>query len=165
MNRVALVTGASRGIGRAIAAELAEAGHAVCINYLTHRQEAETLAEKIRNHGGNAIAVQADVADRAAVETMVRTAEAELGPVSLLVNNAGIAGQIQFQDITDAQWNRYLGVNLGGARNTIQAVLPHMLHEKAGCIVNISSIWGLRGASCEVAYACLLYTSPSPRDA
>ena len=127
MNRVALVTGASRGIGRAIAAELAEAGHAVCINYLTHRQEAETL---------------------------VRTAEAELGPVSLLVNNAGIAGQIQFQDITDAQWNRYLGVNLGGARNTIQAVLPHMLHEKAGCIVNISSIWGLRGASCEVAYAC-----------
>ena len=79
MNRVALVTGASRGIGRAIAAELAEAGHAVCINYLTHRQEAETLAEKIRNHGGNAIAVQADVADRAAVETMVRTAEAELG--------------------------------------------------------------------------------------
>ena len=91
MNRVALVTGASRGIGRAIAAELAEAGHAVCINYLTHRQEAETLAEKIRNHGGNAIAVQADVADRAAVETMVRTAEAELGPVSLLVNNAGIA--------------------------------------------------------------------------
>ena len=154
MNRVALVTGASRGIGRAIAAELAEAGHAVCINYLTHRQEAETLAEKIRNHGGNAIAVQADVADRAAVETMVRTAEAELGPVSLLVNNAGIAGQIQFQDITDAQWNRYLGVNLGGARNTIQAVLPYMLHEKAGCIVNISSIWGLRGASCEVAYAC-----------
>ena len=78
-------------------AELAEAGHAVCINYLTHRQEAETLAEKIRNHGGNAIAVQADVADRAAVEAMVRTAEAELGPVSLLVNNAGIAGQIQFQ--------------------------------------------------------------------
>ena len=106
MNRVALVTGASRGIGRAIAAELAEAGHAVCINYLTHRQEAETLAEKIRNHGGNAIAVQADVADRAAVEAMVRTAEAEL------------------------------------------------LHEKAGCIVNISSIRGLRGASCEVAYAC-----------
>ena len=154
MDRVALVTGASRGIGRAIAAELAEEGYAVCINYLEHRKEAEALAEDIRSRGSQAIAVQADVSDRAAVEAMARAAEEALGPVNLLVNNAGIAGQIQFQDITDEQWNRYLGVNLGGARNTIQAVLPHMLHEKAGCIVNISSIWGLRGASCEVAYAC-----------
>lgn len=154
MDRVALVTGASRGIGRAIAAELAEEGYAVCINYLEHRKEAEALAEDIRSRGSRAIVVQADVSDRAAVEAMARAAEEALGPVNLLVNNAGIAGQIQFQDITDEQWNRYLGVNLGGARNTIQAVLPHMLHEKAGCIVNISSIWGLRGASCEVAYAC-----------
>ena len=154
MDRVALVTGASRGIGRAIAAELAEEGYAVCINYLEHRKEAEALAEDIRSRGSQAIAVQADVSDRAAVEAMARAAEEALGPVNLQVNNAGIAGQIQFQDITDEQWNRYLGVNLGGARNTIQAVLPHMLHEKAGCIVNISSIWGLRGASCEVAYAC-----------
>ena len=154
MDRVALVTGASRGIGRAIAAELAEEGYAVCINYLEHQKEAEALAEDIRSRGSQAIAVQADVSDRAAVEAMARAAEEALGPVNLLVNNAGIAGQIQFQDITDEQWNRYLGVNLGGARNTIQAVLPHMLHEKAGCIVNISSIWGLRGASCEVAYAC-----------
>ena len=154
MNRVALVTGASRGIGRAIAAELAGAGYAVCVNYLEHRAQAEELAEAIRNRGGSAIAVRADVADRAAVESMARTAEAALGPVTLLVNNAGIAGQIQFQDITDAQWDRYLAVNLGGARNAIQAVLPHMLHVKDGCIVNISSIWGLRGASCEVAYAC-----------
>ena len=154
MDRVALVTGASRGIGRAIAAELAEEGYAVCINYLEHRKEAEALAEDIRSLGSRAIVVEADVSDRAAVEAMVRAAEEALGPVNLLVNNAGIAGQIQFQDITDEQWNRYLGVNLGGARNTIQSVLPHMLHEKAGCIVNISSIWGLRGASCEVAYAC-----------
>ena len=154
MNRVALVTGASRGIGRAIAMELAEEGCAVCVNYLRHRQQAEAVAEAIRGRGGRALAVQADVADRAAVEAMVRETEAVLGPVSLLVNNAGIAGQIQFQDITDEQWNRYLAVNLGGARNTIQAVLPHMLHVKAGCVINISSIWGLRGASCEVAYAC-----------
>lgn len=154
MNRVALVTGASRGIGRAIAMELAEEGCAVCVNYLRRRQQAEDVAEAIRGRGGRALAVQADVADRAAVEAMVRETEAVLGPVSLLVNNAGIAGQIQFQDITDEQWNRYLAVNLGGARNTIQAVLPHMLHVKAGCVINISSIWGLRGASCEVAYAC-----------
>ena len=74
--------------------------------------------------------------------------------MTVLVNNAGVAGQAQFQDITDEMWNRYLAVNLGGARNTIRAVLPHMLSEKSGAIVNISSIWGLRGASCEVAYAC-----------
>ena len=154
MDRVALVTGASRGIGRAIALELAEEGYAVCVNYLEHRQQAEEVAETIRRRGGSAMAVQADVADRASVAAMVRETEAALGPVTLLVNNAGIAGQIQFQDITDEQWHRYLSVNLGGSRNTIQAVLPHMLHVKAGSIVNISSIWGLRGASCEVAYAC-----------
>jgi len=71
-----------------------------------------------------------------------------------LVNNAGIAGQSLFQDTTDEMWDRYLAVNLLGARNTVRSVLPHMLHEKAGCIVNISSMWGLRGASCEVAYSC-----------
>ena len=153
MNRVALVTGASRGIGRAIAAELAEAGYAVCVNYLEHRAQAEELAEAIRNRGGSAIAVRADVADRAAVESMARTAEAALGPVTLLVNNAGIAGQIQFQDITDAQWDRYLAVNLGGARNAIQAVLPHMLHVKDGLhrqhLLHLGAAGGLlRGGLC-----------------
>lgn len=154
MNRVALVTGSSRGIGRAIAAELAGEGWAVCVNYIQHQHAAEEVVRSIRTAGGSAIAVQADVADGNAVAEMVRRAERELGPISLLVNNAGIAGQAQFQDITDAMWARYLAVNLSGARNTIRAVLPHMLSEKAGCIVNISSIWGLRGASCEVAYAC-----------
>ena len=103
MDRVALVTGASRGIGRAIALELAEEGYAVCVNYLEHRQQAEEVAETIRRRGGSAMAVQADVADRASVAAMVRETEAALGPVTLLVNNAGIAGQIQFQDITDEQ--------------------------------------------------------------
>ena len=154
MRRVALVTGASRGIGRGIALELAQQGWAVCVNYVEHGEAAEKTAADIRALGQNALAVQADVADGGAVEAMAHLAERELGPISLLVNNAGIAGQMQFQDITDQQWNRYLSVNLGGARNAIRAVLPGMLSEKRGCIVNISSIWGLRGASCEVAYAC-----------
>ena len=155
MERVALVTGSSRGIGRAVAAELAREGWAVCVNYIQHQQAAEDAVRAIRDAGGRAVAVQADVADGAAVAEMVRLAERELGGhVSLLVNNAGVAGQAQFQDITDEMWDRYLAVNLGGARNTIRAVLPRMISEKAGCIVNISSIWGLRGASCEVAYAC-----------
>ena len=154
MERVALVTGSSRGIGRAIASELARTGYSVCINYIRHREAAESLASELAAAGCRTITVQADVADGEAVAEMVCRTERELGHISLLVNNAGIAGQAQFQDITDEMWNRYLAVNLSGARNTIKAVLPHMISEKAGCIVNISSIWGLRGASCEVAYAC-----------
>ena len=154
MRQVALVTGASRGIGRAVAMELGRAGYAVCVNYLNSEDAARQAAEALRAGGSDAVAIRADVADGTAVAEMVRRTEKELGPVTLLVNNAGVAGQAQFQDITDEMWDRYLAVNLGGARNTIRAVLPHMLSEKRGAIVNISSIWGLRGASCEVAYAC-----------
>lgn len=154
MNKIALVTGASRGIGRGIALELAREGWDICVNYAHSRQAAEEVVQQIRTMGRRAVAVQADVADSAAVNAMVQTAEAELGPVSLLVNNAGISGMGLFQDVTDEMWDRYMAVNLTGARNAIRAVLPHMLHEKTGCIINISSIWGLRGASCEVAYSC-----------
>ena len=154
MRQVALVTGASRGIGRAVAMELGRAGYAVCINYLNSEDAARQAAEALRAGGSDAVAIRADVADGTAVAEMVRRTEKELGPVTLLVNNAGVAGQAQFQDISDEMWDRYLAVNLGGARNTIRAVLPRMLSEKRGAIVNISSIWGLRGASCEVAYAC-----------
>ena len=150
----ALVTGSSRGIGRAIAYRLALDGWPVCVNWHERRDAAEDLVDKIRNQGGQAIAVGADVSDMQAVSHMVHETEQRLGPVELLVNNAGVAGQCLFQDITDALWNRYFSVNLGGARNAIRAVLPHMLHEKRGCILNISSMWGLRGASCETAYAC-----------
>lgn len=154
MKKIALVTGASRGIGRGIALQLAREGWDVCVNCARELAAAEEVAAQIRAMGRKAIAVQADVADSADVAAMVRTTEAHLGPISLLVNNAGIAGMALFQDITDEMWDRYMAVNVGGARNTIRAVLPHMLHEKQGCIINISSIWGLRGASCEVAYAC-----------
>ena len=154
MRRSALVTGASRGIGRATAEVLAQEGWAVCVNYLERRDAAEDLVRRLRERGCMALAVQADVADRAAVETMVQTASDVLGPVELLVNNAGISHQGLFQDTDDSLWDRILAVNLTGARNAVQAVLPHMLEAKRGCIVNISSIWGLRGGSCEVAYAC-----------
>ena len=154
MKPTALVTGSSRGIGRALAVELAREGWAVCVNYLEHREAAEDLVRLLRAEGWEAIAVRADVSDRDAVEAMVRTAQAELGPIELLVNNAGISYQGLFQDTSNEIWDRTLAVNLTGARNAAQAVLPHMLSEKRGCIVNISSMWGLRGASCEVAYAC-----------
>ena len=136
MNRVALVTGSSRGIGRAIAAQLAREGYAVGINYYERRDKAEELAAQLAREGCRAFAVQADVSKRDEVNAMVKTVEDTFGPISVLVNNAGVAGQALFQDVTDALWERYFAVNLNGARNTIQAVLPHMLHEKAGVIVS-----------------------------
>lgn len=154
MKRVALVTGASRGIGRATAARLARSGYAVGVNYRERRDKAEELVAALRAEGRDALAVRADVAVRAEVDAMLRAVEDAFGAVTLLVNNAGVAGQALFQDVTDELWERYFAVNLNGMRHTIQAVLPQMLHEKRGCIVNISSIWGQHGASCEVTYSC-----------
>jgi 3-oxoacyl-[acyl-carrier protein] reductase len=153
MNKVALITGSSRGIGRAEALRLARDGYAVCVNYIRRADKAAEVLDILKSEDLPAIAVQADVADRDAVAAMVRRTEETFGPVTLLVNNAGIAEQHQFQDITPEYWKRIFDVNLGGAFNTIQAVLPHMLHEHAGCIVNTASIWGLHGASCEAAYS------------
>ena len=153
MRNVALVTGASRGIGRAIAAVLAREGWAVAINYLERKDAAESLAAQLRAEGCAVMTCQADVASRREVAAMVRAVEKELGPVSLLVNNAGISHQALFQDTGDEVWERLLAVNLTGSRNTCMEVLPGMISEKRGGIVNISSMWGLRGASCEVGYA------------
>ena len=151
--KVALITGSSRGIGAAAARELSDAGYAVCINYIEREDKAEELAARLRAEGRAVITQQADVSDAEAVGDMVRRVERELGHVTLLVNNAGIAEQHLFQDITPAWWQRIFAVNLGGCFNCIQAVLPHMLHEHDGCIVNVSSIWGSHGASCETAYS------------
>lgn len=153
MKKVAFITGGSRGIGRAIAVRLAAEGYAVGIDYLKSQEQAEALVKELRLQGTDALAVQGDVADRKAITAAIHLVEASLGPVSVLVNNAGIAEQNQFQDISDEFWHRIFAVNVDGAFHTIQAVLPHMLREKTGSILNISSIWGLRGASCEAAYS------------
>ena len=153
MRKVALITGSSRGIGKACAEALAAEGWAVCINCVERSDLAEALCEKLRASGADAIWVQADVADAEAVKAMVARTEKELGKITLLINNAGIARQQLFQDIDRATWDRVFAVNLGGCYNTIQAVLPSMLHEHAGCIINMSSIWGRHGASCEVTYS------------
>ncbi|MBQ7466342.1 MAG: glucose 1-dehydrogenase [Oscillospiraceae bacterium] len=153
MEKIALVTGGSRGIGRAVAERLAREGYAVAVNYRVRQDCAESVVASIAAAGGRAMAVQADVAERAAVEDMVHRVEDAFGPVSLLVSNAGVAGQAQFQDVGEEMWRRYFAVNVDGAYHTIQAVLPPMLHAHEGCIVTVSSMWGLRGASCEVTYS------------
>lgn len=153
MQKVALITGSSRGIGRAEAIALARDGYAVCVNCVEREDKAQELAAQLRSEGCEAMWYKADVADAAAVKQMVAEVEKTLGAVTLLVNNAGIAKQCLFQDMTEDYWRHIFDVNLNGAFNTIQAVLPHMLHEHSGCIINTSSIWGQHGASCEVAYS------------
>ena len=154
MERIALVTGSSRGIGRAVARKLAAEGYAVCINYRERQDCADALAMELTAAGCRVMTAQADVSRRQEVNDMVYRVEDTLGPVSLLVNNAGIAGQCLFQELTDARWHEFFAVNVDGAFYTSRAVLPSMLHEHEGCIVNVSSIWGQRGASCEVTYSC-----------
>lgn len=153
MNKVALVTGASRGIGRATAALLAREGYAVAVHYLHSEQAAQSLVADIIQNGGCAHAFCADVADRAQVDMMFDAVHHTLGGVEVLVNNAGIAQQKLFSDITDEDWQRMFAVNVTGAYHCIQAVLPEMIHRKTGSIINLSSIWGITGASCEVHYS------------
>lgn len=154
MEKIALVTGSSRGIGRAVARELAHQGWRVCINYRVRQDCAESLCDALAAEGCEAMIYQADVSCREQVQAMVQAIEQRWGEVSLLVNNAGVAGQSLFQDVTDEMWHRYFSVNVDGAYHAIQAVLPAMLHAHEGCIINISSIWGQRGGSCEVTYSC-----------
>lgn len=153
MKKVALITGSSRGIGRAEAITLARDGYAVCVNCVEREDKAQELVDMLRSNGCETMWYKADVSDAAAVKQMVAAIEEKLGAVTLLVNNAGIAKQCLFQDMTEDYWRHIFDVNLNGAFNTIQTVLPHMLHEHSGCIINTSSIWGQHGASCEVAYS------------
>ena len=150
--KTALVTGGSYGIGFAIAEGFAEAGAKIAFNCRSP-EHLRTALDSYRRKGIDARGFLCDVTDEEAVRQMVSQLEQDWGAVDILVNNAGIAGQRQFQDLTDLDWRRFFAVNLDGAFYAIQAVLPHMLHEKRGAIVNVSSIWGLRGASCEVAYS------------
>jgi 3-oxoacyl-[acyl-carrier protein] reductase len=138
-HRVALVTGASRGIGAAIAPALAEAGAAVAVNYRERAAEADAVAGTIRQRGGRAIAVAADVSQSAAVNAMVERITAELGPVDVLVNNAGVGLNRTVDQVTEADFDLTIAVNLKSAFLCTQAVLPGMRARKWGRIVNISS--------------------------
>jgi 3-oxoacyl-[acyl-carrier protein] reductase len=152
-NRVALVTGGSRGIGKAIALALAEAGAAVAVNYRERMEEAWAVTETIRKRGGGAAAFGADVSSRSAVESMVHEIRDRLGPVDILVNNAGIAETRGLEDITEEDFDRAIAVNLKSAFLCTQAVVPGMRAQRWGRIVNLSSIGARVGAgSVSVAY-------------
>ena len=137
--RVALVTGGSRGIGRAIAISLADAGAAVAVNYLENAAAAKDVAEAIRKGGSRAMMVGADVSQAAAVNRMMAEVERELGPIDVLVNNAGIGTIVGLDDLTEELFDRTIAVNLKSVFLCTQAIIPGMRARKWGRIVNISS--------------------------
>ena len=151
-DRVALVTGASRGIGKAIALALAKAGASVAVNYRERSLEAESVVETIHRSGGRAVAIPADVSIQAAVQSMVTAIKPQLGPVDILVNNAGMAVPRGLDDITEGDFDHTIAVNLKSAFLCIQAVLPGMRTRRWGRIVNISSIAARGPGSVSIAY-------------
>ena len=142
-DQVALVTGGARGIGRATARRLAQHGVAVCVNYAAHADAANELVAEIAGAGGRAIAAAADVADAGAVAAMVAQTEKELGPVTILVNNAGVAWRGTLDDYDAREVARMRRVNVGGVINATRAVIGGMRQRRYGRIVNVSSIAAL----------------------
>jgi 3-oxoacyl-[acyl-carrier protein] reductase len=139
-NRVALVTGAGRNIGRAIALALAAAGAAIIVNTRSNRQEAETVAAEIEKAGGRALPVTGDVVDAAAVAEMVAAGVARFSRLDYLVNNAAVRGEKPLADMTYEEWRRVLDVTLDGAFHCSKACLPHLKASGAGAIVNIGGL-------------------------
>ncbi|WP_083453876.1 elongation factor P 5-aminopentanone reductase [Syntrophomonas palmitatica] len=151
--QVCLVTGGSRGIGAEVCRALALEGVKVAVNYHNSEAAALKLLEEIRLQGMEAMAVKADISQAAQVEAMFQRVEKELGPVGLLVNNAGISLQAMLVDTAEDEWDRLMGVNLKGAFLCCRRALPGMLSNSKGSIVNVASVWGMRGAACESVYA------------
>jgi 3-oxoacyl-[acyl-carrier protein] reductase len=136
---IALVTGSSRGIGRAIALALAKAGADVVVNYRTHDSEATQVSQQIEELGRRSLAIRADVSIASEVTSLIRTIETELGPVTILVNNAAIARPQPIEEITEQDWDELITVNLKSVFLVTQAVLPKMRAQRWGRIINLSS--------------------------
>jgi 3-oxoacyl-[acyl-carrier protein] reductase len=139
-NQPAIVTGGSRGIGRAVCKALAAEGARVAVVFRGHQEAADQLVQEITQAGGKAIGIQCDVADRASVTACVQKVEQELGPVRILVNNAGVIADGLFVRMTPEEWNKVIGTNLGGVFNFCHEVAFGMMQRRAGRIINISSV-------------------------
>jgi 3-oxoacyl-[acyl-carrier protein] reductase len=151
--KIALVTGGGRGIGAAVALSLAGAGADVALNFRTRSAEAEAVGAEIRKLGRRALPIQADVSQADQVKKMVGQIDRELGAVNILVNNAGMANQLKIEDITEADWDEHIRVNLKSAFLVTQAVLPAMRAQRWGRIINISSVAAQTGGLVGPHYA------------
>ena len=153
MERVAIVTGASRGIRREIAKGLAKQNIKVIANYNNSEEKAIELKKELEAEGIMIDIVKADVSQREEIRNLVKYVIEEYGKIDILINNAGISEYKLFTDETDEDWNRVINTNLYSAFATSQEVIPNMIKNKNGCIINISSVWGMVGASMEVLYS------------
>jgi 3-oxoacyl-[acyl-carrier protein] reductase len=151
---VALITGGAGGIGRAISVYFARRGYDVALQYNSGKERAEALATEIRSQFQvQAVAVQADFQDELSVKDMYEKVSLAIGAPDILVNNAGIAEQRLFTDVSAQEWQKMVNINLSAAFYLCQCAVPYMIKKQKGAIVNISSMWGISGASCEVAYS------------
>lgn len=153
MNKTAIVTGGSRGIGAAIVSFLAKEGYNVVLNYNKSEEIAKKLQEEFTSNGYFVEIFKADVSKREEVIKLVEYTLEKFGDIDILINNAGISQTKLFTDITDEDWQNMIGTNLNSVFYMSQEVAKNMIHNKKGCIINISSIWGLVGSSCEVHYS------------
>lgn len=170
MSKVAIITGASRGIGREIAKKFAREGIIVVANYNKSDGKAKELRQELQEEGIEIDIFKADVTKKKEIKQMVDYALGKYKKIDILVNNAGISQIKMFTDITDKDIDNMLDVNLKSIFYVTQQVLPNMIHNKSGVIINISSVWGIIGASCEVLYSSTkarnnrLYKSISKRN-
>lgn len=153
MKKTIIVTGASRGIGAAIVKMLAKEDYNIVLNYNKSEEIAKKIQEEFTKQGKNVEIFKADVSKREEVKKLIEFTINKFKKIDILINNAGISQTRLFTDITDEDWNNMLNVNLNSVFYMTQEVLPYMIHEKDGCIINISSIWGITGAACETHYS------------
>ena len=153
MSKTVIVTGGSRGIGAAISSLFAEEGFNVIVNYNASEAMCMELCNKLTDKGFSCKPFKADISDPEQANSLIKFAIDSFGSLDVLINNAGISEFSLFTDITDEQWNKMISVNLTGTFNTCRAAAKEMIKNHSGSIVNISSMWGLSGASCEVHYS------------
>lgn len=151
--KVAIVTGASRGIGRSIAIELAKAGANVVINFNNNESSAKETLEDVKALGGYGIIVKGDMSNYKDAKGLVLKSISSFGKVDILVNNAGVSHVGLFMDMNENEIDALIDVNLKGYINTAHAIVPYFVNQKSGSIINISSVWGEEGASCEAIYS------------
>ena len=153
MNKIVIVTGASRGIGREIAKELAIKGYTVVANYNKSEIKIKELQKELSEKNVNIDIFKADISKRSETKELVKYVLEKYNKIDILINNAGISQIKEFTHITDEDWNNMINTNLDSVFYMTQEVIKNMIHNKNGCIINMSSIWGQVGASCESHYS------------